>query len=64
MHYGELENRELEYCHFFCSMRNDHCTRVTDAVQKDNMTKVASRIVPNGQYYLRMRRKCNEMVSK
>ena len=36
-------------------MRNDHCTWVTDAVQKEKMTKVASRIVPNGQYYLRMR---------
>ena len=45
-------------------MQNEHCTWVIDAVEKESMTKVASRIVPNGQYYLRMRIKCNEMVSK
>ena len=54
----------LKYCHLYCSIRNEHCTWVIDAVQKENMTKVASRIVPDGQYSLRMRIKCNEMVSK
>ena len=54
----------FECCHFYCSMQNEHCTWVIDAVEKESMTKVASRIVPNGQYYLRMRIKCNEMVSK
>ena len=38
----------FEYCPFYCTMRNDHCTWVIDAVQKDNLTKVASGIVPNG----------------
>ena len=36
-----------------------HCSLVIDAVQKENMTKV-----PNDEYYLRMRIKCNEMVGK
>ena len=39
-------------------------TNTVPAVQKENLIKVASRIVSNGQYYLRIRIKCNEMVSK
>ena len=45
-------------------MQNEDCSLVIDAVQKENMTKVEFRIVPNDEYYLRMRIKCNEMVSK
>ena len=52
----------FQYCHFYSSMQNEHCTWVIDAVQKENMTKVAFRTVPNDEYYLRMRIKCNEMV--
>ena len=54
----------FEYCHFYCSMHNEHGTWVSDAAEKENMTKVATRIVTNGPYHLRMRIKCNEMVSK
>ena len=49
---------------FYCSMQNENFTWVIDAVQKENVTKVASRIVPNGSYHLITRIKCNEMVSK
>ena len=52
----------LEY--FTFSQRNEHCTWVIDVVEKDNMAKVASTIVPNGHYFLRMRIKCDHMVSK
>jgi len=44
-------------------MQNDHCTLVIAAVQRENMTKVEFRILPNDEYYLRMRIKCNEMIN-
>ena len=45
-----------------CSLKNKQCFWVIDAVEKDNLLKVASKIVYNGQYLLRIRIKCNEMV--
>ena len=45
-----------------CAVKNKQCFWVIDAVEKDNLLKVASKIVPNGQYFLRIRIKCNEMV--
>ena len=54
----------FEYCHLYCSMQNEHCNWIIDAVEKESLTKVASRIVPNGQYHLRMRIKYKEMVRK
>ena len=32
----------FEYCHFYCSMQNEHCTWVIDGVEKENMTKVGN----------------------
>lgn len=37
---------------------------VIDVVEKDNMVKVVFIIVLNGYYFLRMRIKCDGMVSK
>lgn len=45
-----------------CCVKNKQYFWVIDAVEKDNLLKVASKIVPNGQYFLRIRIKCNEMV--
>ena len=44
-----------------CSVKKQ-CFWVIDAVQKDNILKVASTIVAGGQYLLRIRVNCNGMV--
>lgn len=45
-----------------CSAKNKQCFWTIDAVQKDNLLKVASVIVPGEKYFLRIRVKCNDMV--
>ena len=39
------------------------CSWVFDAVEKENLSKVASVIVSSGQYFLRIRVKCDDKVS-
>ena len=41
---------------------NKRCFWVIDAVEKENVSKVASAIVPGGQYFLRIRVKCDNKV--
>ena len=50
------------YSFVSCSAKNMKCFWVMDAVQKDNLMEVASIIVPGGQYFLRIRVTCNDMV--
>lgn len=46
-----------------CCATNKQCLWAIDAVEKVNLSKVASIIVPGGQYFLRIRVKCDDMVS-
>lgn len=49
---------------FFCAFAtNKHCEWVLDVVQKENLSQVAPVIIPGGQYFLRIRVKCNEKVN-
>ena len=43
--------------------KNKHCEWVLDAVQKENLSQVAPVIIPGGQYFLRIRVKCNDKVN-
>lgn len=45
-----------------CCATNKQCFWVIDAVEKENLSKVASVIVPGGQYFLRIRVKCDDKV--
>ena len=46
-----------------CCATSKRCFWVIDAVEKENLSKVASFIVPGGQYFLRIRVKCDDKVS-
>ena len=46
-----------------CFAINKRCFWVIDAVEKENLSKVASVIVPSGQYFIRIRVKCDDKVS-
>ena len=46
-----------------CFATNKQCFWVNDAVEKKNLSKVTSVIVPGGQYFLRIRVKCDGKVS-
>lgn len=46
-----------------CLATNKRCVWVIDAVEKENPSMVASVIVPEGKYFLRIRVKCDGMVS-
>ena len=46
-----------------CFATNKRCVWVIDVVGKENLSKEASVILPEGNYFLRIRVKCDEMVS-
>ena len=46
-----------------CFATNKRCFWVIDAVDRENLSKVASVIGPGGQYFLRIRIKCDNKVS-
>lgn len=46
-----------------CFATNKQCVWVIDAVEKGDLSKVASVIVREGNYFLRIRVKCDDMVS-
>ena len=49
---------------FFCAFAtNKHCEWVLDVVQKENLSQVAPVIIPGGQYFLRIRVKCDDKVN-
>lgn len=45
-----------------CSATNSQCFWVLDAVEKENPSQTTPTIVPGGQYLLRIRVKCDDMV--
>ncbi|CAH3111707.1 unnamed protein product [Porites lobata] len=48
---------------FFCAFAtNKHCEWVLEVVQKENLSQVAPVIIPGGQYFLRIRVKCDDKI--
>ncbi|KAL9954498.1 hypothetical protein ACROYT_G042046 [Oculina patagonica] len=53
----------LVVCLTPCLATNKRCVWVIDAVEKGNPSMVASVIIPEGKYFLRIRVKCDKMIN-